>query len=121
MKIKNFHIRITFIILLLFSCDNPIDVKKPDKLIDQALMEKILYEATLLEVMSTFSEKNPNFTKTLGAPYFYLKYGIDSLQLSENESYYSKNPKIYQKIHMKVLLRMEKLKDSFDILTKKEK
>ena len=56
MKIRNFHIGIT-IIVLLFSCNNPLNVKKPDKLIDQALMEKILYEATLLEVMSTFSEK----------------------------------------------------------------
>ena len=121
MKINNLPFRIIIIIFLLFSCNNPLDVKKPDKLIDQALMEEILYEATLLEVMSTFSEKNPNFTKTLGAPYFYLKYGIDSLQLSQNESYYSKNPKIYQKIHMKVLLRMEKLKDSFDLLTKGEK
>ncbi len=116
MKIKYCYL---IIIILLIGCKNPINNDKPDKFIDQVLMEEILYEATLLEVMNTFNNKNPNFTKILGVPYFYLKYGIDSLQLAQNEAYYSKNPKIYQKIHMKVLLRMEKLKDSFSYSNKK--
>ena len=120
MKIKYFSFRI-LIILLFLGCINPISDDKPDKLIDQALMEEILFEATLLETMNTFNSKNPNFSKTLGAPYFLIKYGIDSLQLAQNEAYYTKNPRIYQKIHMKVLLRMQRLKDSFEIATKAEK
>ena len=81
-------------------------------------MEQILYEATLLEVMNTFSDKNPKFTRTLGTPYFFIKYGIDSLQLVNSEEYYTKNPRAYQKIYTKVLIRMEKQKDSFKLLSK---
>ena len=64
---------------------------------------------------------NPKFIKTLGTPYFFIKYGIDSLQLAKSEEYYTKNPRKYQKIYMRVLLRMEKHKDSFNLLSKTSK
>ena len=117
MKIKYSYFKIV-IIFLLIGCENSTNTKKPEKLIDQDLMEQILYEATLLEVINTFSNKNPKFTPIIGAPYFYIKYGIDSLQLAQNEIYYTKNPRIYEKIHKKVLLKLEKLRDSFNLLTK---
>tara|TARA_Y100000992_G_scaffold265449_1_gene202818 strand:+ start:196 stop:564 length:369 start_codon:yes stop_codon:yes gene_type:complete len=112
----------TFVILCLFLCCQNIEFNnKPDNLIDEVLMEQVLYEATLIEVMKTFSDKNPKFIKTLGTPYFFIKYGIDSLQLAKSEEYYTKNPRKYQKIYMKVLLRMEKHKDSFNLLSKIKK
>ena len=112
----------SFVLLCLFlTCQNIELNNKPDKLIDESLMEDVLFEATLMEVMNTFSDKNPKFIKTLGTPYFFIKYGIDSLQLAKSEEYYTKNPRKYQKIYMRVLLRMEKHKDSFNLLSKTKK
>ena len=120
MKIKYYYSKIA-IIFLFIGCENSIKIENPDELIEQDLMEQILYEATLLEVMNTFSNKNPDFTSIIGAPYFYIKYGIDSLQLAQNEIYYTKNPRVYEKIHRKVLLKLERLRDSFNLLTKEKK
>jgi len=119
MQVKRTYLFSLFISLFL-GCGNLSTIPKPENLIDEALMEQILYEATLLEIMNTFSEKNPNFKQVLGAPYFYLKYGVDSLQLAQSEEYYVKYPKIYQKMHMKVLLRLEKKKDSINKLVKEK-
>ena len=68
MKIKYSYFKIV-IIFLFIGCENSINIKNPDELIDQDLMEQILYEATLLEVMNTFSNKN-HFYKTISIKLF---------------------------------------------------
>ena len=44
----------------------------------------------------------------------FIKYGVDSLQLTQSESYYSKIPKIYLKIYNNVEKRLKKTKDSLN-------
>ena len=115
---RNFKYGSLFLILLFGVCTNNIKVVKPKNLIDESKMEEILFEATMMQVMNTFSEKNLDFVKILGAPYLYLKHGVDSLQLMESEEYYTKNPRIYHRIYSRVLARMQKEKDSIDKIIK---
>ena len=103
-------------IFLFFGCnDFPLD-QKPNNLINEETMEKILFEAIMMDVMYTFSEKNPDFLDLFGINYLYQKYGVDSIQLIQSDKYYSKNPRIYSKIYKKVLDKMKIQKDSIDRL-----
>ena len=104
------------VFLLTSACGNLKTVEKPKKLIDEKTMEKILYDAVMMDVMQTFSELNPTFEEILGAPYLYKKYKIDSLQLVQSEEYYIKNPRIYYRIYSKVISQLQKSKDSIDTL-----
>ena len=67
------------------------------------------------------TERNPEFEEIYGKPYIYIKYGIDSLQLAESDHYYAKFPRIYHKIYSNVLTRINKMKDSLDLLGKEQK
>ncbi|MGI9540818.1 MAG: DUF4296 domain-containing protein [Flavobacteriaceae bacterium] len=112
---------IVFCATLVASCSGTGNVKKPDNLISEKRMEAILYDAIVMDVMRTFSEKNPTFEALMGKSYLYKKYDIDSLQLVESENYYAKNPRVYFKIHSNVLKRIEFTKDSLDRIAKQEK
>ena len=94
---------------------------KPKKLTPEETMEKIIYDATLIDIMSSFSEKNPNFEDIMGKSYLFIKYNVDSLQLANSESYYAKNPKLYYRMYAKVIQRIDKEKDSLNALDKKAK
>ena len=108
--------------VFLFACNEySSGFERPDDLIDEEIMEEILYESILMETMSTFSDKNPNFIKILGTPYIFSKHNIDSSQLIKSEDYYTKNPRIYQKIYTKVLLRLKQDKDSIDKVIEEKK
>lgn len=97
-------------------------MEKPENLIDETMMENILFDAAMMDVINTYSELNPDFVEILGAPYLYKKYKIDSLQLVQSEEYYTKNPRIYHRIYSRVLVRMEKDKDSINaIINEREK
>ena len=109
-----------FFIMLVFSCQDPVLIEKPENLLDELTMENIIYEAIMMDVMSTFKPKNKKFIDIIGSPYLFLKYNIDSLQLARSNEYYTKNPKVMSKIYKKVLMRMERNKDSIDNIKIKE-
>ena len=109
-----------FFIMLVFSCQDPALIEKPENLLDELTMENIIYEAIMMDVMSTFKPKNKKFIDIMGSPYLFLKYNIDSLQLARSNEYYTKNPKVMSKIYKKVLMRMERNKDSIDNIKIKE-
>ena len=103
-----------FFMLIIFSCQDLVLIEKPENLIDELTMENIIYEAIMMDVMSTFKPKNKKFIGIVGSPYLFIKYNIDSIQLVRSNEYYTKNPKVMSKIYMKVLRRMERSKDSID-------
>ena len=109
-----------FFLLFVLSCQDSTSTSVPRNLIDEEKMENIIYDATTMDVMSTFIPKNQSFVDIMGSPYIFLKYQIDSLQLADSQEYYSKNPKIMSKIYKKVLRRMEKSKDSIDRIVRKK-
>lgn len=109
-----------FFVMLVFSCQDSALFEKPENLLDELTMENIIYEAIMMDVMSTFKPKNKKFIDIIGSPYLFLKYNIDSLQLARSNEYYTKNPKVMSKIYKKVLMRMERNKDSIDNIKIKE-
>ena len=121
MKYTTIKISISiFILLLILYCKDQTLTYKPKNLIDELTMENIIYEAIMMDVMSTFKPKNKKFIGIVGSPYLLLKYNIDSLQLVSSNEYYIKNPKIMGKIYSNVLRRMERSKDSIDNIKTKE-
>ena len=81
-QIKNLIYSI--LVFLFFSCNNFSSNQKPNNLIDEETMEKILFEAIMMDVMNTFSEKNPDFLRLFGVNYLYQKYG-ENLNFEQNE------------------------------------
>ena len=107
------NISISFLLFML-SCQEMTLAEKPENLIDESTMENIIYEAIIMEVVTTFKPKNKKYIDIMGSPYLFLKYDIDSLQLAKSHKYYTKNPKVMSKIYKKVLKRMETSKDCID-------
>ena len=57
--------------LFIFSCQDLVLIEKPENLIDELTMENIIYEAIMMDVMSTFKPKNKKFIGIVGSPYLY--------------------------------------------------
>lgn len=108
-----------FIFLILFmGCHDQRAFDKPDNVIEVETMEQILYDIALMQSMKSNNYTAQEMQKYFTEDYIYIKYNIDSLQLAENEIYYSKFPKIYLDIHKKILSRLTRLKDSMENITK---
>ncbi|MDA9879617.1 DUF4296 domain-containing protein [Flavobacteriaceae bacterium] len=120
MKIQ-YYILMFFSVILLQRCSSTGAVEKPDNLIKESVMEKILYDATLMKTMMSYKPKNPDFENVLGKSYLYIKYEIDSLQLIESERYYAKFPRTYYRMYSNVLDRLNKTQDSITNATKSDK
>lgn len=120
MKI-HYYILMFFSVILLQRCSSTGAVEKPDNLIKESVMEKILYDATLMKTMMSYKPKNPDFEDVLGKSYLYIKYEIDSLQLIESELYYAKFPRTYYRMYSNVLDRLNKTQDSITNDTKSDK
>ena len=120
MKIQ-YYILMFFSVILLQRCSSTGAVEKPDNLIKESVMEKILYDATLMKTMMSYKPKNPDFENVLGKSYLYIKYEIDSLQLIESERYYAKFPRTYYRMYSNVLDRLNKTQDSIANDTKSDK
>ncbi|MDB2327944.1 DUF4296 domain-containing protein [Flavobacteriaceae bacterium] len=110
-----------FSVILLQRCSSTGAGEKPDNLIKESVMEKILYDATLMKTMMSYKPKNPDFENVLGKSYLYIKYEIDSLQLIESERYYAKFPRTYYRMYSNVLDRLNKTQDSITNDTKSDK
>jgi hypothetical protein len=121
MKTHTFFILSLLAFGIFFSCVSNASIEKPQDLIEEAIMERILYDVMVLNTMSTFKPKNPEFESVFGTPYIYKKYGIDSLQLVTSDQYYAKFPRQYFRMYSNVLERMKKTKDSLSELGKLEK
>ena len=106
---------------IILSCSSTGAVEKPDNLINESVMERVLYDIMVLDAMSAFKPKNTDFEAVFGKPYIFNKYGIDSLQLVESDNYYAKFPRIYSRLYSNILKRMDKVKDSLTELGKLQK
>ena len=110
-----------FLLIVTISCNENTTLEKPENLIDVKTMEEILFDLSLMQSMQSNSYTSDKMKAYFSSEYIYIKHNIDSLQLSESEVYYSKTPKIYLEIHKKVLSRLNKVKDSMEEVSKKER
>ena len=94
------------LVLFLASC-NHVAVEKPSNLIEEDVMENIIYDLTLLEAIKSqnpYGEEN----KTVNPKeYIYKKYHTDSIQFTESNRYYVSQIEQYKKMYDHVTQRME--------------
>ena len=105
--------------ILFLSCKSDL-VKKPNDLIDSKTMELIMQDIMLMKTISRNYKNNIQEKNWLGDKYIYEKFDVDSSQLTNSLDYYAKSPKIYLEIYNNILLKMETLMDSIDVLAKEE-
>ncbi|CEN48968.1 DUF4296 domain-containing protein [Capnocytophaga canimorsus] len=103
---------VLFLILTLFGCRQNI-IPKPENLIPERQMEKIMYDLTLLDAIKStdytyMEQQKANFTQLI-----YEKYAIDSLQLAESMVYYASIPKVYNRMMNSVEQRLKENKKQF--------
>ncbi|MDI9310901.1 MAG: DUF4296 domain-containing protein [Limnohabitans sp.] len=115
---KNFLIIVfTF---LLFSCSKKSTVNKPEKFIEKEQMENILYDLAVLQAVRNYYPQKLGPKGINYKTYIYKKYNIDSLQLVENNRYYTSNPEEYKKMFNTVMERIKNQKSTIDTLLVKE-
>ena len=116
MKLNFIIIALSFV---LFSCGNK-ELEKPEKLIDQETMEKIIYDLAMLQAIkghdATLLPKNSINPKT----YIYQKYKVDSTQFAESNAYYSSDITLYKTMFDNVIEKMSLDKKVIDAKVRKE-
>ncbi len=85
--------KIIVLIMLFFvlSCDKKFKAPKPDVLIEQPVMEDILYDISLLKAAKSKKFKVLNDNNVNAGAFIYKKYKIDSIILRQNIEYYATN------------------------------
>lgn len=118
---KQILLPIALLQLLIFNaCENH-GIEKPDQLISEKKMEKILLDVVIMKSAKSNNRGQLNSDTLFGDQYLYKKYNITADQLQESEIYYSKIPKIYIRMHRNVLIRLEQISDSLERVIKLEK
>lgn len=102
-------------LLLLFSCQQTA-IEKPDNLIDEEVMENILYDLAILESIKSNSPSSLEKKNITPSSYIYQKYDIDSLQFVNSNHYYASDVHEYMKMYQRVEERLTTEKNKFDTL-----
>ena len=108
------------VLIMVSACSNKNEVPKPEKPIEPAVMENILYDLALLQALKSYSPEKLEENKVNTKTYIYQKYKIDSAQFAENNRYLAANIEEYKALFEKVTARLEKNKAEIDIILKKE-
>ncbi|GAA4759905.1 MULTISPECIES: DUF4296 domain-containing protein [Flavobacterium] len=111
---------IVSLIFLFASCTVKNEIKKPEKLIEQDVMENILYDLALLQALKGYSPMELQKNSVNPKSYIYQKYKIDSIQFVENNKYYSSNIEEYKLMYDRIIARIEKEKKDVDAKINKD-
>jgi Domain of unknown function (DUF4296) len=93
-------------LFLLASC-NKAEVPKPKNLIDEEVLENIIYDMSLLEAVKTQIPIDKQKFSGKTTDYIYKKYKIDSLQFVKSNQYYATDIDNYKKIFERVKDRLK--------------
>jgi len=107
--------------VLLVSCQNVEEIKKPDSLIPEQKMVKVLTDLSILYSAKNFNKKILEETGLPLKTYLYEKHQIDSLQLAQSTEYYAKNYTQFKKIYNQVKLNLDKMKTDLEVVQAEEK
>ena len=107
-------------ILFLFSCNSGTPVVVPDELLSPELMEDIYFDLMLMKVIKNSNYVAPEYDSYFVDQYIFEKYGIDSLKLIQNQTYYAQKPKLMKVIFENLVVRAKKVEDSIDTIIKIE-
>ncbi len=110
----------SILLLLLYSCDKGSQPDKPDYLISKYKMEQILFDLYTINAAKGVNKKLMESQGLVPETYILNKYAIDSAQFASSNSYYAHTPEIYKAIVENVKRRLEKKKNEFEAIEKKE-
>jgi len=108
-------------VILLVSCQNVEEIKKPDSLIPEQKMVEVL---TDLAILNSAKNYNRRILEETGMPlktFLYEKYQIDSLQLAKSTEYYAKNYTQFKRIYNQVKSDLDKMKTDLEVVQAEEK
>ena len=108
-------IAVLFSILIFMSCGNS-TVKKPANLISEDQMVEILFDVILINSAKGVNKQllQNNIENPLN--YIYRTYGIDSLQFTESNTYYTYHTDQYNSIYEKVESKLDKEKVAYQAI-----
>jgi hypothetical protein len=109
-----------FVVLFFWACSNK-PVPKPDQLLDEEVMENILFDLSIIQATQSYMPNKLDEKGINPETFIYEKYKIDSATYYQNKLYYASNTKKYKKIHQRVTDRVNQLKIEADSLSGKEK
>ncbi len=96
-----------FSFLLLFVSCNKAEVPKPKKLIDEEVLENIIYDMSLLESIKTQIPIDKQKFSGKTTDYIYKKYKIDSFQFVKSNQYYATDIDNYKNLFDRVKDRLK--------------
>jgi len=103
------------LLLVIASCDKSFKAPEPDKLIEQPVMEEILYDISLLKAAKSKSYKILKDNNVQADIYIYEKYKIDSITLRQNIEYYATESfKTAKQIEEHIKLRFDSEKNKLE-------
>jgi len=97
----------------MFSCAEEV-IEKPKNLIPKDEMVQILYDLCLI---NSATHTNPSILEQHhieAMPYIYKKYGIDSAQFVNSDTYYASKPLEYETIYKEVAEIFEREKEALE-------
>ena len=112
-----FYILIFFSIMGCNSVDRP---KKPKDLISKDKMSEIMYDLYILNAAKGLNKKVLELNGIMPSDYVYKKYGIDSLQFAQSNTYYAYDTEVYAALVEKVKANLEREKELYEKLTTQE-
>lgn len=102
------------ILLLGFaSCEEEV-MQKPENLIPGNTMSEILYDLALINAAKSTNPAILQENHIELMEYIYDKYGIDSAQFVNSDTYYASKPNVYETIYERVKTRLEREKEAFE-------
>jgi len=109
-----------FLIISCLACDGSTPVEPPDEKITVEMMEDVFYDIMLMKAIKNSNYVDPAHKEYFTDQYIYEKYGIDSLQLAQNQTYYAQKPKLLKKIFENLEIRSKQMEDSIDTIMKRK-
>lgn len=106
--------------VLLVSCQNVEEIKKPENLIPEQKMVEVLTELSILYSAKNYNKKILEETGLPLDSYLYEKHQIDSLQLAQSTAYYAKNYNQFEIIYNQVKMNLEKMKTGLEVIRDEE-
>lgn len=105
------------------SCKNntSISVKKPVHFIEKEKMVDILYDMAIVSAAKGVNRRLMERNGVMPDQYIYEKHKIDSVIFLENNAYYAHNITSYEAMYDLVRLRIEKMRDSFNVKISNDK
>lgn len=106
---------VALLLLFLASCNETFQAPEPEHLIEQKVMEDILFDIKLLRASKSKSYRILRDNNVQADTYIYEKYKLDSIVLRENIAYYATASfKTYKEMETNVKQRFEEAKKTLE-------